>query len=85
MFAPEKLVTADGVENAEAEEPSQSRPIYKCRCLNCYFYAENIAELRLAEQAAKNHAERFRHRVRLAMDLTDIEIDIVNGEERGHV
>ena len=84
MFTPDKLVTADGAcDKPEVEAPSQSRPTYRYRCLDCPTSAENFAELRLAEQEAKTHAEWFHHRVRLAMDLTDIEIDIVNGEERG--
>ena len=94
MFARDKVVTADGVFKTEAEaldlemdEEVQYRstanfPIYRCKCLGCSFYAENIADLKLAEQTAKNHAEQYRHRVRLAMDLVDIEIEIINGEEQ---
>ena len=91
MFVKDKLVAAEGAFATEAEveacEAVQYRstanfPTYRCRCLNCPFYAENIAVLKLAEQAAKNHAERYRHRVRLAMDLVGIEIEIINGEEQ---
>ena len=85
MFAKDKLVTAKDVEAVQYRSTANF-PIYKCKCLDCPTSAENFAELGLAEQAAKNHAEQYRHRVRLAMDLTktdtDIEIEIINGEER---
>lgn len=94
MFVRDKIVAAEGVFATEAEArasgvPIEVRyrsttnfPIYKCRCLNCPTFAENISELKLAEEMAKGHAEWFRHRVRLAMDLKDIDIEIINGEER---
>jgi hypothetical protein len=82
MFVKGKIVTAEGVDNAEVEAPSQSRPTYRCRCLDCPTAAEGIAELGVAEHEAKCHAKLFRHRVRLAMDLVDIEIEIINGEEQ---
>jgi hypothetical protein len=85
MFAKNKSVTADGVEAVQCR-PSVSiadRPTYKCRCLDCPFFVEPpTTVLKLAEQAAKNHAERYRHRVRLAMDVDDIEIEVINGEDR---
>lgn len=80
MFAKDKLVMAEG--SFVQCRPTANFPIYRCRCLNCPFYAENITDSKLAEQTAKNHAEQFRHRVRLSFDLRDVEITTYSGEER---
>ena len=89
MFVKDKVVTAEGVFATEAEvcadvqyRSTANFPVYRCKCLDCPTYAENVATLKLAEQMAKNHAEQYRHRVRLAMDMVDIEIEIINGEEQ---
>ena len=85
MFAKDRFLAAGGTYTKDEAElqyhPATNYPLYRYTCLHCPFYAENIADLKLAEQAAENHAKDYSHRVRLSFDLANIEIEVINGEE----
>jgi predicted nucleic acid-binding Zn ribbon protein len=62
--------------------PTHQKPVYRFTCLDCQYRGERIEALSDAEEISRIHAELAGHHVRVAMDLTDIEIEVVTGEER---